>query len=110
MSEEGGGLTLIYTLYGDRHDAEAAARVMVEGGMAACANLLSPSESYYLWNGMLEKQREYPVLFKTSVGKRDLLIAALREGHPYDLPAILDWPARATADYARWVGEMTGGA
>jgi len=102
-------LALVYTLYGEHHHAAAAARVMVEGGLAACANLLSSSESCYLWNGVLEKQREHPVLFKTSAAKRDALIAAIRDGHPYDLPAILDWPARATVEYARWVGEMTGG-
>lgn len=103
-----GALTLVYTLYGSHHDAETAARTMVERGLAACANIFSPSESHYLWNGLLEKQREYPVLFKTHPAQRESLIAAIRDSHPYDLPAVIDWAAETTGDYARWVGDVTG--
>lgn len=103
-------LTLVYTLFGSREDAERIARMMVEGGLAACANLLSPSQSVYRWNGALEQQQEYPVLFKTAAAQRESLIAALGQAHDYDLPAIIDWPAHAMPDYVRWVADMTGGS
>lgn len=96
-------VVLVYTLYGDPVAAEAAVRAMVEGGFAACANILSPSESIYRWNGLVEKQREIPVLFKTSAERREALLAALGESHPYDLPALLSWDAAATAGFSQWV-------
>ncbi|HEX7853322.1 MAG TPA: divalent-cation tolerance protein CutA [Sphingobium sp.] len=79
----------------------------MQAGLAACANILSPSESFYMWNGLFERQREYPVLFKTSSVRVEELKARLAKTHPYKVPAILSWPAESTPDYARWVGEMT---
>ena len=82
----------------------------VQGGLAACANILSPSESFYMWNGLLERQREYPVLFKTTAAQREALMAFIAQRHSYDLPAILSWDADATPAYARWADDMTQGS
>lgn len=98
---------IVYTLYGDREDAQKAVGDVVQAGLAACANILSPSESFYMWNGVFERQREYPVLFKTSSARVEALKARLANTHPYEVPAILSWSAVSTPDYARWVGEMT---
>ncbi|HEX7871467.1 MAG TPA: divalent-cation tolerance protein CutA [Sphingobium sp.] len=103
-------LVIVYTLYGDHGEAERIVEEVVKAGLAACANILSPSESYYMWNGLLERQREYPVLFKTTAARREALMAQIAEKHSYDLPAILSWDADATPGYAQWVGDMTQGA
>lgn len=102
-------VALVYTLYGDQDAAEAAAVAMVEQGLAACANMLAPAQSVYRWEGALERQREYPVLFKTSEASRPALTAAIRAAHPYDVPAVLSWQANAMPDYAHWVSAMSGG-
>ncbi|MET0240373.1 MAG: divalent-cation tolerance protein CutA [Sphingobium sp.] len=104
------GIVIVYTLYGDHHAAEAAAGEMVISGLAACANILSPGRSVYMWNDMLERQEEFPVLFRTGADRRDALMARIAETHSYDIPAILAWDAQATPPYAHWVGEMSGGA
>lgn len=111
MSEDGGSaVVIVYTLYGERHVAEAAASAMVTAHLAACANILSPCHSYYLWNGLLERQEEFPVLFKTTAAQSEALMVRIGETHPYDVPAILRWEADAAPDFARWIGEMAGGA
>ena len=96
-------IALVYVLFGDRPTAEAIARAMIEERLAACANLLGDGRSIYRWEGRIEDAVEVPVLFKTAPSRRDALIAALAARHGYDLPAILSWPADATADYAAWV-------
>ncbi|MFT3966109.1 MAG: divalent-cation tolerance protein CutA [Sphingobium sp.] len=103
----GEALAIVYTLYGDPDEARRAVSDVVQAGLAACGNILSPSESYYMWNGLFERQREYPVLFKTSPARRDALVARLGETHPYDVPAILSWDADSAPGYARWVEDMT---
>ncbi|MET0363747.1 MAG: divalent-cation tolerance protein CutA [Sphingobium sp.] len=106
----GDALVIVYTLYGDHAEAERTASEMVEAGLAACANILHPSESLYMWNGLLERQREYPVLFKTTAARREALVARIEERHSYDVPAILSWDVDAAPAYARWAGDMTKGA
>lgn len=105
MSEA--ALVLVYTLYADQQAAHHAVRDVVQAGLAACANILAPSESFYIWDGTLEQQHEYPVLFKTTPDRVEALRQRLAETHPYDVPALLSWPVDATPDYARWAGEMT---
>lgn len=102
------GIALVYVLYGDRAAAERAARAMVERRLAACANVLGEGRSLYSWQGRIEDAGEVPVLFKTAPARRDALMEALARDHGYDLPAILSWPAEASADYAAWVARETG--
>ncbi len=104
----GSGIVIVYTLYADLPRAEQVAADVVQAGLAACANILSPSRSCYLWNGAYEVQTEYPVLFKTGEDRKDALMARLAETHSYEVPAILSWDAGAAPAYAAWVGQMTG--
>jgi periplasmic divalent cation tolerance protein len=101
-------VVIVYTLYADIETAQQVAAEMVQGRLAACANILSPSRSCYMWNGLFEQQSEYPVLFKTTEEQREMLMARLAQGHPYDIPAILSWTADSASPYALWVREMTG--
>ena len=100
-------LVIVYTLYSDEQEARRAATDAVEAKLAACANILSPTESHYRWNGVVERQREYPVLFKTTEAGAPALMAHIADNHSYDVPAILSWPAASTPAYALWVQEMT---
>jgi len=102
-------IALVYVLYGDRAAAETAARDMIDQRLAACANLLGESQSFYPWDGKIEDAREVPVLFKTAPARREALMTALAAAHGYDLPAILSWPVQASADYADWVARETQG-
>lgn len=102
-------IALVYVLYGTREAAQTAARAMVEQRLAACANILAGSDSVYRWAGVIETASEVPVLFKTSPARRDALMAALAQGHDYELPAILSWAAVASPAYAAWVATETNG-
>ncbi|MBN8819141.1 MAG: divalent-cation tolerance protein CutA [Sphingomonas sp.] len=103
------GIALVYVLFGDRESAQACAQAMVAQRLAACANLLNDCTSIYPWEGQIAQAQEVPVLFKTAPAGRAALMAALEALHGYDVPAILSWPAEATADYAAWVARETQG-
>lgn len=106
----GGAIIIVYTLYGDRATAEQAIRDVVQGGLAACANILPPTTSFYIWDDVYQEQTEIPVLFKTGGACKDALIQRLGETHPYEVPAILSWPADSSPAYAQWVNRMAGNA
>lgn len=99
-------LVIVYCLFGNAGEAETAARDAVERRLAACANMLAPCTSFYIWEGAAEKQQEFPVLFKTVRAGRAALMAHLAAHHSYRVPAIESWDiAAATDSFARWVGE-----
>ena len=101
-------IVIVYTLYGDQHAADVAARTAVEKRLAACANIQPACTSYYIWEGAAEKQIEVPVLFKTSEDRREALMTWIGQHHGYDVPAILSWPVEAAPAYARWTREAVG--
>ncbi|MDR6705897.1 MULTISPECIES: divalent-cation tolerance protein CutA [unclassified Novosphingobium] len=100
---------LIWCPFPDTDSAKAAARVLVEGGLAACANILPAMESVYACQGAVHEGAEVGVLFKTNADLRESCIERLRGLHPYEEPAILGWecPLSLPATMA-WLGALKG--
>ena len=98
---------LVVTTVATLEQAGELARAMVEQRLAACAQI-SRIESYYRWQGAVEHDDEYRILFKTHADGYAALEAAIRAAHPYELPAIHAWPtAQAWGPYAEWVRAST---
>lgn len=100
-------IAIVYVTFGDPASAERAAAEMVDRHLAACANIQSRCLSVYMWDGEMERAEETPVIFKTSLGHRSALMAALKAAHDYELPAISSWTAQASAEFAEWVEGAT---
>ncbi len=104
VGEEGahGPLRLVLSTFPDEESAREASRRVVRDRLAACASRWRV-QSAYLWKGRLQDTQEVAVLFKTSPKKVGALFEALRKGHPYEVPEILevDLP-QVHAPYLRW--------
>ena len=99
----------VVTTVADRADAERLARAMVERGLAACAQV-SSIDSVYVWKGRLCQEPELRVLFKTVAARWDALSAAIREMHPYELPALHAFALEPIDPaYAAWVEANASG-
>lgn len=101
-------IQLVYTLFGSAEAAERVAGRLVAERLAACANMLAPCLSLYEWQGEMQRQTEFPVLFKTGSDRREALVARLGELHDYDVPAIVALDAEATPGFAQWVSGRAG--
>ena len=98
---------LVLTTVAERADAERLARSMVEQRLAACAQI-SAIDSVYRWQGAVQAEGEFRLLFKTTAERYPALQAALRAEHPYELPAIVALPCSAAlAEFGAWVEEET---
>jgi periplasmic divalent cation tolerance protein len=96
-------LTLFYVTFATRTDAERVAETVLAEKLAACANILAPCSSLYLWHGQLERAEEVPVLFKTRPMLATRLRARLAALHPYDLPVIESWTVTTSTEVTAWV-------
>jgi periplasmic divalent cation tolerance protein len=85
-------------------EAHRIARTVVEAGLVACANILSPIKSIYIWEHKVTEDTEILMLFKT---KRHLfhdLEQAIKRLHSYELPEIIALPiVMGSEDYLGWI-------
>ena len=55
---------LIYAPFPDAETARTIASTLLDEGLIACANILGPIESVYVWQGRVESAQESAALFK----------------------------------------------
>jgi len=83
--------------FADEASAAAVASQLLDEGLVACANILAPMRSLYVWQGERGEAREVGVLFKTDAALLERATARLAEIHPYEAPAVLGWDVDAAA-------------
>lgn len=89
------GAALIWSPFPDGETARAIAGQLLEEKLVACANILGPIESHFLWQGGQSSASETGVLFKTTAALLEDAVGRLGKLHPYDTPAIVGWRADA---------------
>lgn len=101
-------ILLVLTNLPDRAAAERLADSLIEKRLAACVNILAPCRSVYRWKGAVQHDEEHPLLVKSTTECYAALEAAIRAGHPYDLPEIIAVPVeRGLPAYLDWVAAET---
>ena len=99
----------VITTRGSADEARRIARDLVERRLAACAHV-SEIESFYVWKGALENDKEHRIVFKTTAGQYDAVERAIKALHSYEVPAIYAVPLeRMFGPYAAWLEENSKG-
>jgi periplasmic divalent cation tolerance protein len=85
------------------------ADALVDRGLAACVNIISPINSIYVWQGKKQSDEETLLIVKTT---QDLfsekLVPVVQEIHPYDIPEIIALPIiLGSENYLNWIDENT---
>jgi periplasmic divalent cation tolerance protein len=98
-----GPMRLVLSTYPSRERALEAAEGAVARRLAACGSVV-PVDSRYWWKGEVVAEPEALVIFKTVPKRVGALFRFLAEGHPYDVPEIveIDVP-RAGPSYLTWL-------
>lgn len=92
----------------DEAVARRLARLAVEEGHAACANLVPGLLSVFRWKGALEEQSEILIVFKTTAAAYPGLGELVAREHPYQVPELVAVPVAAGLEsYLQWVRDTT---
>jgi periplasmic divalent cation tolerance protein len=83
---------LVYITAGSMEEARRIGRLLVSERLAACINILSPMQSIYEWEGVLEEAAEVVVIAKTQADRLEALTDAVVSAHSYDCPCVLHLP------------------
>ena len=99
-----------YAVFTTLHEPDAArhlAHAAVEAGLAACVHIQEIT-SVIRWDGAVQEEPEYRLLFKTSHASYDALAALIVRDHPYDEPAL--WAAemvKGSDSFFGWIDAST---
>lgn len=97
---------VMVTTVGDEEQANAIARELVLRRHAACVNILTGVKSIYRWQGRICRDAEYVLMIKTLESEYEVVAAAIRELHSYELPEILAFGVlQGDRDFLDWVAQ-----
>lgn len=94
---------IVISTFPDHSTAHMAGHVLVQAGLAACAQVHGPLRSIYRWQGQVEEAQEYELRLKTRRELGAKIEAHLRQLHPYELPQILYVSMEGSRAYLEWV-------
>ena len=95
---------LVYTTIGGLNDAEKLGDSLVNGGLAACVNIIPGVLSIYESGGRLVRDHEAIMIIKSRENLKPRLLEALKRLHPYELPSIMVIePDQCDEDYMDWI-------
>jgi periplasmic divalent cation tolerance protein len=99
---------MVYITARDRKQARAIGRTLVEGRLAACANIINEMNSFYFWEGKLCDDRESVLIVKTRRALLGRLIKKVKSLHTYEVPCIVALPITGgNREYLKWVDKET---
>jgi periplasmic divalent cation tolerance protein len=89
-------------------EAVNIARTLVEGRLAACANIVKNVRSIYSWQGAIEDDAEVLMIVKTRKDLFHKLSEKVKETHSYEVPEVIALPiVHGLKDYLNWLREST---
>lgn len=92
-----------WTTLPTKEDAQRIIKKLIELDLVACGQISGPLESYYKWNGRMERDIEWRATLKYSEIKGDELSQELDKLHPYEVPQWTTLAANSTEKYKTWV-------
>jgi len=100
---EDAAYAVVTTACGSMGEAERIAAALVDGGLAACVQML-PVKSRYVWKGEACRDDEVLLLVKCRRERYKDIERTILEHHSYELPEILMTPvAGGYAKYLAWI-------
>ena len=98
----------IYITASNRDEARRIARTLVEERLAACANVVSPIDSFYWWQGKVNEAGEVALFAKTRAELVEVVIARVRALHSYSVPCVVALPILSgNPAFLDWIGAET---
>jgi len=95
---------LVYMTAGTMEEAKTIGNHLIQSDLAACANILSPMFSLYMWEGDLQEDTEVVIIAKTVTQKVPDIIREVKKIHSYECPCILTLPVDGgNPEFLQWI-------
>ena len=85
--------------------AENIAKLLIENKLAACVSL-KEIDSFYTWQGELERSKEIEIVIKSKPNKLTPLLEILKKELSYDLPQLIYTVFDSEDNYYKWITKL----
>ncbi len=100
--------TVVFVTASGRKEAQKIARGLLKEKLAACVNIVDGVDSFFWWQGKVDKAREALLVIKTKKGLLRRLIKTVVSLHSYEAPEVIALPIIAgNKKYLDWIDEST---
>ena len=100
------GEIVIFITTSNKKEALKLVDVLIKGKLAACVNIVDKIESYFWWQGKMDKAKEVLLVVKSKKDKFAKIVRAVKGAHSYDCPEIIAIPIiSGYKPYLNWINE-----
>jgi periplasmic divalent cation tolerance protein len=92
----------VYITNPSKKHAEKIALHLLNKKLIACANIF-PVQSFYWWQGKIEKSKGYVLIAKTIKEKFEKIKEEVKKIHEYKVPLIAKIEVEANKEYESWL-------
>ncbi len=97
-------IRIVFSTIDSFDTAKTISRQLVREKTAACVSIVPNVHSIYMWKERLEETAEWLMVIKTAEDRLSVLLARLKELHPYEVPEIVSFPIdRSLPAYLDWI-------
>lgn len=84
--------------------AKKIVKFLLSEKVAACVNIIPKVDSFFRWQGKIDKAKEVLLVIKTRKNLFAKLVKAVRSKHPYTVPEIIALPIiSGNKEYLEWI-------
>ncbi|MEK6727688.1 MAG: divalent-cation tolerance protein CutA [Candidatus Omnitrophota bacterium] len=97
---------VIFITVSNKKEAKRIADGLVRDKLAACVNIVDKLESFFWWQGKVDKAKEMLLIAKSKKQNLNRIIKLVKSLHSYEVPEIIALPVVAGyKPYLRWIDE-----
>ena len=99
-------INFIYMTVGSKDEARKIGKELVTSKLAACVNILDNMNSFYMWEGEIQDDKEVVMIAKTTENRVPELVEKVKSLHSYDCPCIVSLPVMSgNQPFLDWIAE-----
>lgn len=98
--------SLVMVTAPEGEEAQILARYLLENKLCACVNVFRGVESYFWWEGRIDRAQERLLIIKTKKNLVQELIRQIRARHSYSVCEVIEIPILSgNKSYLDWIEE-----